>query len=84
MEVTDHIKASGNHYFDKKVIPKAGKKYKKALRYYDWLAKIENLPESFVESMQTMRISLLLNLSAVELKLKNYRETVKLCNIVRI
>ncbi|XP_011306836.1 peptidyl-prolyl cis-trans isomerase D [Fopius arisanus] len=82
MEVVEQIKSSGNYYFDKKNYSKAGKKYKKSLRFYDWLLKRDRAPEDLLEPLQNLRNSIMLNASAVEIKLGRYREALKLCNNV--
>ncbi|XP_028982051.1 peptidyl-prolyl cis-trans isomerase D isoform X3 [Diachasma alloeum] len=82
MKAIEHIKVSGNHYFTKKNYSKAGLRYKKSLRYYDWLTKARSVPKDLAEPLQNLWISILLNSAAVELKLNRYREALKLCSDV--
>ncbi|XP_006622320.1 peptidyl-prolyl cis-trans isomerase D isoform X1 [Apis dorsata] len=81
MEVIKKIKDSGNYYFLRKNYVDAGRKYKKALRYYKWMTKTIDVSNSN-ELMMNIKVTLLLNLAAVKLKEKDYRETLKLCSKV--
>ncbi|KAI4498680.1 hypothetical protein M0802_006147 [Mischocyttarus mexicanus] len=81
-EVIRKIKDSGNHYFSKKNYVDAGRKYKKALRYYDWMIKIKNVPDTMEDSITDLKVTIMLNFAAVQLKKKDYRSAVKLCNEV--
>ena len=83
MDVIKRIKNSGNCYFSRKNYVDAGRKYKKALRYYKWMITTVNVSESSNESMLSIKATLLLNLAAVKLKQKNYREALKLCSEVK-
>lgn len=76
------IKDSGNNYFVKKNYVDAGRKYKKALRYYVWMSKQQNMSDTFYASLIDLRLTLLLNLAAVYLNQKQYRKTISLCNEV--
>ncbi|XP_076376321.1 cyclophilin 40 [Megalopta genalis] len=82
MEVIQKIKDSGNYYFSKKNYVDAGRKYKKALRYYKWMTKTVDTSNSSDELMTNIKIVILLNLAAVKLKKKKYREALKLCTDV--
>ncbi|KOC71330.1 Peptidyl-prolyl cis-trans isomerase D [Habropoda laboriosa] len=82
MEVIKKIKDSGNYYFLRKNYVDAGRKYKKALRYYKWMMKTTDVPESFNEIIENTKVTLLLNLAAVNIKEKEYREAIKLCSEV--
>lgn len=62
----------------------ASRKYKKALRYYDWIMKLEDLPDEPDESFKRQKIALLLNLTAVKLKEFKYKEALEICNKVKI
>lgn len=76
------IKDSGNDYFTKQNFVDAGRKYKKALRYYLWMSKQQNMSDTFYASLADLRLILLLNLAAVHLKQKEYRKAIDLCNEV--
>ncbi|XP_011684552.1 PREDICTED: peptidyl-prolyl cis-trans isomerase D isoform X2 [Wasmannia auropunctata] len=77
------IKKSGNEYFAKENYVDASRKYKKALRYHDWMKQHhEDMVDTFYGSLTDLRLTLLLNLAAVRLKQKEYRKTVDLCNEV--
>ncbi|CAK9804666.1 Peptidyl-prolyl cis-trans isomerase D [Anthophora quadrimaculata] len=82
MEVIKKIKDSGNYYFLRKNYVDAGRKYKKALRYYKWMMKTADVPESSDELTVNTKVALLLNLAAVNIKQKKYREALKLCSEV--
>ncbi|XP_043515061.1 peptidyl-prolyl cis-trans isomerase D-like isoform X1 [Frieseomelitta varia] len=82
MDVIKRIKDSGNCYFSRKNYVDAGRKYKKALRYYKWMIRTVDVSESSNESMLNIKATLLLNLAAVKLKQKSYREALKLCSEV--
>nr|XP_012138417.1 PREDICTED: peptidyl-prolyl cis-trans isomerase D isoform X5 [Megachile rotundata] len=76
------IKDSGNHYFLKKHYVDAGRKYKKALRYYKWMMKTVDVPDHSDTLIMNTKVAILLNLAAVKLKEKNYRDVLKLCTEV--
>ncbi|XP_076282843.1 cyclophilin 40 isoform X2 [Lasioglossum baleicum] len=82
MEVIRKIKDSGNYYFSRKNYVDAGRKYKKALRYYKWLTRKMDKPNSSDELMTNTKIVILLNLAAVKLKKRKHREALKLCTEV--
>ncbi|XP_076641497.1 cyclophilin 40 [Halictus rubicundus] len=82
MEVIGKIKDSGNYYFSRKNYVDAGRKYKKALRYYNWMNKMVDKPDSSDDPMTNTKIVILLNLAAVKLKKKKHREALKLCTEV--
>lgn len=81
-KVIRNIKDSGNIYFSKKNFVDAGRKYKKALRYYLWMCQQEDLPDTIYVSLVDLKSVLSLNLAAVHLKRKMYREVIDLCNEV--
>ncbi|XP_043485847.1 peptidyl-prolyl cis-trans isomerase D [Polistes fuscatus] len=81
-EVVKRIKDSGNHYFSMKNYVDAGRKYKKALRYYEWMIKMKNVPDTMEDSIKDLKVTIMLNLAAVQLKKKDYRSAVKLCSEV--
>lgn len=80
--VIREIKDSGNDYFIKKNFIDAGRKYKKAIRYYRWMSEHQNLSDTFYASLVDLKLILLLNLAAVHLKQKEYRQTIDLCTEV--
>lgn len=59
----------------------AGRKYKKALRYYNWMTK-QDLLDTSDNTMTDLKMIVLLNLAAVKLRDKNHRDTMKHCNEV--
>ncbi|XP_017880488.1 peptidyl-prolyl cis-trans isomerase CYP19-3-like isoform X2 [Ceratina calcarata] len=79
VDVIKKIKDSGNRYFSQNNYIDAGRKYKKALRYYKWMNKTVYVPDSSNQLMVNTEVALLLNLAAVKLKERNYRETLTLC-----
>ncbi|XP_035722501.1 peptidyl-prolyl cis-trans isomerase D-like isoform X1 [Vespa mandarinia] len=81
-EVIKKIKDSGNSYFSMKNYIDAGRKYKKALRYYEWMIKLTDMPDTLGDSATGLKVTTMLNLAAVQLKKKDYRSTLKLCNEV--
>jgi len=81
-DVIRKIKNSGNDYFAKQNYVDAGRKYKKALRYYTWMNKQQNMSDTFYASLVDLRLILLLNLAAVRLKQKEYSKVIDLCNEV--
>ncbi|XP_024889687.1 peptidyl-prolyl cis-trans isomerase D isoform X1 [Temnothorax curvispinosus] len=80
--VIQKIKNSGNAYFTQQKFVDAGRKYKKALRYYLWMSKHQNMADTFYASLADLRLTLLLNLAAVYLKQEEYRKAIDLCNEV--
>ncbi|XP_071643234.1 peptidyl-prolyl cis-trans isomerase D isoform X2 [Temnothorax longispinosus] len=80
--VIQKIKNSGNAYFTQQKFVDAGRKYKKALRYYLWMSKHQNMADTFYVSLADLRLTLLLNLAAVYLKQEEYRKAIDLCNEV--
>ncbi|XP_051163085.1 peptidyl-prolyl cis-trans isomerase D isoform X2 [Leptopilina boulardi] len=81
-EVITKIKDSGNFYFSNLKYLEANVKYKKALRYYDWMMNFKDLPDELDESFKNQKVILLLNLCAVKLKQRKFKETLLLCNKV--
>ncbi|KMQ95238.1 peptidyl-prolyl cis-trans isomerase d-like protein [Lasius niger] len=81
-KVITNIKDSGNFYFSKKNFVDAGRKYKKALRYYLWMCQQKDMPDTIYVSLVDLKSILLLNLAAVHLNRKQYREVIHLCNEV--
>ncbi|XP_012268209.2 peptidyl-prolyl cis-trans isomerase D [Athalia rosae] len=81
--VVMRIKDSGNHYFSKKDYIVAERKYKKALRYIDWMAKLKDLiKQPGAIDPAELKVQTLSNLAAVKLKRDQYREALKICNKV--
>lgn len=81
-EVIMKIKDPGNDYFLKENYIDAGRKYKKALRYYDWMTKQQNIADTFYTSLENLKLILLLNLAAVQLKQNKYRKAIYFCEEV--
>lgn len=81
-KVIKRIKDSGNLYFSQKNFVDAGRKYKKALRYYLWMCQQKDMPDTIYVSLVELKSILLLNLAAVQLKQKKYREVINLCDEV--
>lgn len=81
-DVITKIKSSGNNYFAEQNFVDAGRKYKKALRYYHWMNKQQNMSDTFYASLAELKLTLLLNLAAVQLKQEEYRKVIDLCNEV--
>lgn len=61
----------------------ANVKYKKALRYYDWMMNLKDLIDKPDKSFENQKVVLLLNLTAVKLKQRKFKEALILCNKVR-
>lgn len=76
----EKIKNSGNNYYARKNYKIAEKKYLKARRYYDWMIKIKNINDNL--NLSSLKISIMLNQAAVNLKTKTYNEALKVCNNV--
>ncbi|XP_032663670.1 peptidyl-prolyl cis-trans isomerase D isoform X2 [Odontomachus brunneus] len=81
-EVIRKIKDSGNHYFSRKNFVDAGRKYKKALRYYDWMTKQKDLSDIPDSTLPDLKMIILLNMAAVKLKKQYYRDAMEHCNDV--
>lgn len=80
-DVIERIKESGNFYFRKKNYTDSDRKYKKALRYIDWL--ISNKRACNISNINSMKINSLLNLAAVRLKKNKLKDVVEICSQVR-
>lgn len=79
-DVIIKIKDSGNFYFKKHNYNDSDRKYRKALRYIDYLyTKGCNFDRKLVEEM---KINSLLNLAAVRLKKKKYQDANLYCEQV--
>lgn len=81
-EVITKIKDSGNFHFSKGKYVVANVKYKKALRYYDWMMNLKDLIDKPDKSFENQKVVLLLNLTAVKLKQRKFKEALILCNKV--
>ncbi|KAF7988196.1 hypothetical protein HCN44_007690 [Aphidius gifuensis] len=79
-KVIEKIKESGNYYFSNKNYITAKRKYLKALRYYNWINKMTNIPDDLKPILSNLKMSIDLNLTAVYLKLNKYRDVIKICN----
>ncbi|XP_014487537.1 PREDICTED: peptidyl-prolyl cis-trans isomerase D isoform X2 [Dinoponera quadriceps] len=81
-EVIRKIKDSGNHYFSRNNFVDAGRKYKKALRYYNWMTKQADLSDTSDNTLINLKVIILLNLAAVKLRKRIYRDAMGHCNEV--
>ncbi|XP_071439068.1 peptidyl-prolyl cis-trans isomerase D isoform X3 [Hetaerina americana] len=81
IDIISKIKDSGNYYFAKNNFVDAGRKYKKALRYLDCLSS-SDLKESDSKITNEIMHNCLLNLSAVKLRLNQYKDAIGLCDKV--
>ncbi|XP_074037539.1 cyclophilin 40 isoform X2 [Leptinotarsa decemlineata] len=72
----NNIKNSGKHFYNKNEFINAERKYTKCLRYIDWTLthKIE------IDKIEDIQSVLLLNLAAVKLRRRKYKEAILLCN----
>nr|XP_022913383.1 peptidyl-prolyl cis-trans isomerase D-like isoform X1 [Onthophagus taurus] len=76
----NHIKNSGNAYYYKCDYVHSERKYKKSLRYLEaWLKRHKKQNHPKVTELKSI---LLINIAAVLLKKKEYRETIKICTQV--
>ncbi|KAL3265435.1 hypothetical protein HHI36_009638 [Cryptolaemus montrouzieri] len=74
------IRESGNFYFLKKNYSSSQNKYLKTLRYIDWYLKSGKYSDNvFIDNC---KFRTLLNLAAVNLKSKKYKEALHYCNQV--
>lgn len=78
----EDIKDSGNYYYHKTNYIDSDRKYKKALRYIDWLITSEKNYNN--TNIKNMKISSLLNLAAVRLKKTKYKDVIDLCDQVLV
>lgn len=76
----EDIKESGNYYYHKTNYVDSDRKYKKALRYIDWL--ISSQKKYDTANIKSMKISSLLNLAAVRLKKGKHKDVVDICDQV--
>lgn len=81
-KVISKIKEPGNDYFKKENFVDAGRKYKKALRYYNWMIEQKNMADTFYTSLENLKLILLLNLAAAQLKQEKYHEAIFFCEQV--
>ncbi|KAL1460194.1 hypothetical protein WDU94_012129 [Cyamophila willieti] len=79
-DVIQAMKSSGNDYFKNNQLHNAQRKYKKALRYIQWY----NGSQSFLQQKHFSGsfTATLLNLAAVQLKFREYKNAVHLCDEV--
>ncbi|KAL7301643.1 hypothetical protein TKK_0005650 [Trichogramma kaykai] len=79
LNIIKEIKGFGNAFFVKMNYVKAEKKYKKALRYYEYMNNMEEFVENENnEEIKELKCILLLNLATVKLYQKQYKEAHKL------
>lgn len=79
-KVIGHIKDSGNFYYRRSNYTDSDRKYKKALRYIDWLMATKKGYN--VTKINDIKISSLLNLAAVRLKKGKYKDVIDICDQV--
>jgi peptidyl-prolyl isomerase D len=79
IEIVQKIKNVGNACFLKKKYPTAEKKYKKALRYYNWMMKMKT-DYKYDIHIKELKVVMLLNIAAVKLQQCKHRDTLNLCN----
>ena len=83
VEIIIRIKNVGNAYFKKNKYSIAERKYKKALRYYDYIIKNQNFTENKLNSeLLNLKLTVLLNLATVKYYQHNFRESINLTNQV--
>lgn len=78
-----NIKDSGNYFYKNNNYVDSDRKYKKALRYIDWM----NTKTVFYKNNKRfldMQVQILLNLAAVNLYKKQNKDVLNLCNNVCI
>ncbi|XP_065158673.1 LOW QUALITY PROTEIN: peptidyl-prolyl cis-trans isomerase D-like [Atheta coriaria] len=72
------IKESGNYFFNKQDYTESGRKYRKVIRYIDYvIAHCPNHERNVLYKMKTHSLS---NLAAVMLKKGEYAEVVRICS----
>lgn len=81
VDIIKRIKNVGNAYFVKRKYSSAEVKYKKALRYYEYMINEKNVPSNHAE-IENLKIVMLLNLAAVKLHQLKYKDTISLCEQV--
>lgn len=81
MSIIKKIKNVGNACFEKKKYTTAEKKYKKALRYYEWMMKMDEVSKSGKE-MKELQVIILVNLATVKLYQSKYRDCLHFCDKV--
>lgn len=79
--VVNKIKTVGNVYYAGKNYNRAERKYLKALRYYDWMMKVDD-ETSNKEELEDLKIAMLLNLAAVKLHQSKFRQALNYCDEV--
>lgn len=92
MEILESIKAAGNFFFTRKEYVQACRKYKKTVRYFNYLKdkletaqrkvlKIQELREK-LQPLYQINTVVCLNIAAVELKLNNAENAKNACDEV--
>ncbi|XP_014207962.1 peptidyl-prolyl cis-trans isomerase D-like [Copidosoma floridanum] len=81
IDIINKVKAMGNSYFSRDQLNTAEKKYKKALRYYACLSKLQGVGQDD-PSVKKLEQSILLNIANVKLRRCEYRDTLNLCKKV--
>lgn len=81
-QIISNIKESGNFYFKNNNYSESDRKYRKVLRYIVWMDIKHMYNKERNKKMIDIEIQALLNLAAVKLKKKQYRDVINLCNHV--
>lgn len=90
LKILETMKNAGNYFYDKRRFVEANRRYKKAIRYYnffmDKLTKNKNPNDmelkEHLNPLQQFHLVTCLNSAAVELKLKNFVNAKYACNEV--
>lgn len=80
--VLNKIKNSGNFYYKQHNYVESDRKYKKALRYIDWLAYTTDGYN--LNKIKSIKIIAMLNLAFVRMKKHKYNEAISLCTQVKL
>nr|NP_001381134.1 peptidyl-prolyl cis-trans isomerase D [Nasonia vitripennis] len=81
IDIIKKIKNVGNACFAKKRYSAAEKKYNKALRYYDWMMKMDDIIKND-EDIAELKKVMLLNLATTKLHQNNYKSCINSCDQV--
>jgi len=83
LEIIDKIKSSGNHFYKKKDITSAIRKYKKAMKYIKILREsMGSTEEDEEEKIRKIEVPITLNIAAALITDKNFEEAFKQCDKV--
>lgn len=81
LQILSCIKEAGNFYYKNRRFVEAARKYKKAIRYYNYFMDRTNFPQD-KQRLNDFHIYNLLNYAAVELKLQHHQDVIFACNEV--